>query len=152
VETQDRNTSRRPVRVASGEQKPRQRFSRTRVRSFMLGENAAGETLGEVEAVKRTPELALMLAVLEDAIACYHGSLKAPRENPTVLRRQAQLWFGLNDWDSPFSFNNICEALHLDPNATRERILAEAEVTPVVATRPIAAAPACYHESERTAA
>jgi hypothetical protein len=125
--TQDRNTSRRPIRVASGDRKPRQRFSRTRVRSFLFGEDTAAEDIADSEAVRRTPELALMLAVLEDAIACYHGSLKAPRENPAVLRRQAHLWFSLTDWDSPFSFNNICEALHLDPEATRERILAPVE-------------------------
>lgn len=128
--TQDRNASRRPVRVNTGDRKPKQRFSRTRVRSFLFGEDIAGETAGETESVRRTPELALMLAVLEDAIACYHGALKAPRENPTVLRRQAQLWFSVIDWDSPFSFNNICEALNLDPSATRERIL----VAPVSAS------------------
>ena len=28
----------------------------------------------------------------EDAIACYAGRLKAPRENPRILRRQAAFW------------------------------------------------------------
>ena len=69
-----------------------------------------------------TPELQLMLAILEDAIACYCKTLKRPRQNPDILARQAEFWISLDDWDSPFSFNNVCEALQLEPVATRERI------------------------------
>jgi hypothetical protein len=69
-----------------------------------------------------TPELQLMLAILEDAIACYCKTLKRPRQNPDILARQAEFWISLDDWDSPFSFNNVCEALELEPEATRERI------------------------------
>jgi len=75
------------------------------------------------QALQWTPELSLMLAILEDAIACYQMTLKRPRQNPEILARQAEFWFRLDDWDSPFSFNNICEALRLEPIATRERIL-----------------------------
>jgi len=100
------------------------RYSRTRPRSFFSAR--ANEALPE-EAQERTPERALMLAVLEDAVACYAGKLKAPRENPRILRRQAAFWLSCEDWDSPFSFNNVCEALALDPTAIRERILSEAD-------------------------
>jgi hypothetical protein len=98
------------------------RFSRTRPRSFFSA--SSDETLSE-ESQQRTPERALMLAVLEDAVACYAGKLKAPRENPKILRRQAAFWLSCEDWDSPFSFNNVCEALALDPTALRERILSD---------------------------
>jgi len=101
-----------------------QRFSRTRPRSFFTARSQ--ETPTE-EGSERTPERALMLAVLEDAVACYAGKLKAPRENPKILRRQAAFWLSCEDWDSPFSFNNVCEALALDPTALRERILSDAE-------------------------
>ena len=69
-----------------------------------------------------TPELTLMLAILEDAVACFCKTLKRPRQNPEILSRQAEFWFRLDDWESPFSFNNICDGLRLDPVATRERI------------------------------
>ena len=72
-----------------------------------------------------TPELTLMLAILEDAVACFCKTLKRPRQNPEILSRQAEFWFRLDDWESPFSFNNICDALLLDPVATRERIFAK---------------------------
>ena len=75
------------------------------------------------KALQWTPELALMLAILEDAVACFRQTLKRPRQNPEILARQAEFWFRLDDWDSPFSFNNICEALQLDPVATREKVL-----------------------------
>jgi hypothetical protein len=70
-----------------------------------------------------TPELTLMLAILEDAVACYLNTLNPPRQNPDILARQAEFWIRLEDWDSPFSFNNICESLQMEPDATRDRIL-----------------------------
>lgn len=97
-----------------------ERFTRTRPRAYMSANS--DETLTQLDG-QRTPERALMLAVLEDAIACYAGRLKAPRENPRILRRQAEFWLNCEDWDSPFSFNNVCEALALDPEAIRVRIL-----------------------------
>jgi hypothetical protein len=105
----------------SGAAERKQRFTRTRPRSFFT----KGSQLAEEENQERTPERALMLAVLEDAVACYAGKLKAPRENPKILRRQAAFWLSCEDWDSPFSFNNVCEALALDPTAIRERILSQ---------------------------
>jgi len=80
----------------------------------------------EQSNIQWTPELALMLAVLEDAIACYRRNLKRPRQNPEILARQAEFWIRLDDWESPFSFNNICDALGLEPVATREKILKSA--------------------------
>lgn len=71
-----------------------------------------------------SPELQLMLAILEDAISCYCKTLKRPRQNPDILARQAEFWISLDDWDSPFSFNNVCEALLLEPGATRDKIWA----------------------------
>lgn len=75
------------------------------------------------ESIQWTPELTLMLAILEDAVACYRKTLKRPRQNPEILARQAEFWMRLDDWDSPFSFNNICEALKMEPVATRQSIL-----------------------------
>ncbi len=85
---------------------------------------AEPDTEQQEAALQWTPELALMLAILEDAIACYCKTLRRPRQNPDILARQAEFWIRLEDWESPFSFNNICETLRLNPVATRERILA----------------------------
>lgn len=119
-----RKNTNNAARKAEQASERKTRFSRTRPRSFFSART--NEALPE-EAQERTPERALMLAVLEDAVACYAGKLKAPRENPRILRRQAAFWLSCEDWDSPFSFNNVCEALALDPTAIRERILSEAD-------------------------
>jgi hypothetical protein len=54
---------------------------------------------------------ALMAAVLKDAIV-------AARYNS----RQAERWIRAEDWDWPFSFNNICLALNLDAARLRDAI------------------------------
>jgi hypothetical protein len=68
-------------------------------------------------------ERALMLAVLEDGIRCFQEHLRSPRVRPRLLARQAEKWIRSSDWDWPFSFNNICESLALDPDSLRERLL-----------------------------
>jgi hypothetical protein len=64
-------------------------------------------------------EKALMLAVLEDAIRCFQEHLRSPRDNPRRLSRQAEEWARADDWDWPFSFNNVCDTLGLNPHALR---------------------------------
>ncbi len=75
-------------------------------------------------------ERALMIAVLEDAIRCYLGLVHYDRTNPEILARQAEYWMRLEDWESPFSFNNICESLGLQHGDTRATILAWRDVDP----------------------
>jgi hypothetical protein len=74
-----------------------------------------------------TGEKALMLAVLEDGIRCFQEHLKNPRVRPRLLARQAERWIRSADWDWPFSFNNVCESLELNPDCLRLRLLAPRE-------------------------
>ena len=69
-------------------------------------------------------EKALMLAVLEDGIRCFQEHLRNPRSNPRLLSQQAEDWIRAVDYDWPFSFNNICETLGIDPSALRTALLA----------------------------
>jgi hypothetical protein len=108
---------------ALGEDEP-QNAARTRAEESAVRLTEPDPDQDEL-ALQWTPELTLMLAILEDAVACFCMTLKRPRQNPEILSRQAEFWFRLEDWESPFSFNNICEALRLDPIATRERIFAK---------------------------
>jgi hypothetical protein len=68
-------------------------------------------------------EKALMLAVLEDGIRCFQEHLRNPRSNPRLLSRQAEEWIRAVDYDWPFSFNNVCETLGIDPSALRAALL-----------------------------
>jgi hypothetical protein len=76
-----------------------------------------------------SPEMALMAAVLEDALAVIDGKVTAgtyfaAKESKELLRRQTIKWMWMNDTEWPFSFVNICEHFHLDPQAVRKRIAA----------------------------
>jgi hypothetical protein len=69
-------------------------------------------------------EKALMLAVLEDGIRCFQEHLRNPRSNPRLLSQQAEEWIRAVDYEWPFSFNNVCETLGIDPSALRSCLLA----------------------------
>jgi hypothetical protein len=92
------------------------RSDRPRSRLAGIGRNAGNGVLPPAE-------LALMRAVLQDAILCYLGRAKRRRIDPRILAREAEHWIRINDWDSPFSFNNVCEALGLNHESTRQTIL-----------------------------
>ena len=64
-----------------------------------------------------------MRAVLQDAILCFLGRAKRRRIDARILAREAEHWIRINDWESPFSFNNVCEALGLCCESTRRMIL-----------------------------
>ena len=64
-------------------------------------------------------EKALMMAVLEDGIRCFQEHLRTPRSNPRLLSQQAEAWIRAVDYEWPFSFNNVCETLGIDPSALR---------------------------------
>jgi hypothetical protein len=68
-------------------------------------------------------ERALMLAVLEDGIRCFQEHLQNPRVRPRLLARQAEKWIRSDDWEWPFSFNNVCESLSLNPDSLRCELL-----------------------------
>ena len=68
-------------------------------------------------------EKALMLAVLEDGIRCFQEHLRNPRSNPRLLSQQAEAWIRAVDYEWPFSFNNVCETLGIEPGALRRALL-----------------------------
>jgi len=60
----------------------------------------------------------LLLAVLEDGIACFQGYFSKPSRTNEKLLLETEEWINSND-DGVFSFNNVCETLGLDPDALR---------------------------------
>ena len=61
----------------------------------------------------------LMLAVLEDGIACFQGYFSKPSRTKEKLFRETEEWINSND-EGIFSFNDVCETLGLDPDALRK--------------------------------
>jgi hypothetical protein len=57
------------------------------------------------------PEEKLMLAVLDDAIACFQKYAFARDRKGKVLFQEAEEWVQAINHDWPFSFVNVCEIL-----------------------------------------
>ncbi len=68
-------------------------------------------------------ERGLMLAVLEDAIRNYQDHLHSSRVRPRLLARQAERWISSEDTSWPFSFENICSSLEIEPAGLRAKVL-----------------------------
>ena len=77
-----------------------------------------GSALWTTESFGR--QRALRAAVLIDAIRCLVGPA-AMRDRPT--RQSARRWILSCDSKGAFSFNNVCEALGLDPLRLRRSLL-----------------------------
>lgn len=60
-------------------------------------------------------EVALMRAVLADAINCYQRRFVSKKQRDLRLAEEAEEWFFADDHDQPFSFVHICLVLGLEP-------------------------------------
>ena len=61
----------------------------------------------------------LMLAVLQDGIACFERYFFKPSRANKALFSEAEEWINSND-NGIFSFNNVCETLGLHPDIVRK--------------------------------
>ncbi len=60
-------------------------------------------------------EKRLMLAVLEDAVGCFQKYVTASTRRGQRLFSEAEEWFTAPATDWPFGFENVCQALNLEP-------------------------------------
>jgi hypothetical protein len=65
------------------------------------------------------PEKALMLAVLEDAIANFRKNVFLRNSSGKALAREPENWIADKNRDNLFSFENICDFLDIDPDYLR---------------------------------
>ena len=66
-----------------------------------------------------SPERALMLAVLEDAIRCFADERRTRSGRRRRPAREAEAWLFADDDAWPFSFVNVCAMFDLSPSAVR---------------------------------
>ncbi len=71
----------------------------------------------------REGEEALMLAILEDAIACFKRYALARGAKAQGLFQEAEAWILDEGSDWLFSFENVCESLGLNPKYLRRGLL-----------------------------
>jgi len=84
-----------------------------------------------------TPERALALAVLWEAVIDLGKYRFAQRRRQQRLYWEAYEWVGSDDRSWPFSFANLCDALNLTVEPVRKQLLAEMAPVPA-AEKPIA--------------
>ena len=70
------------------------------------------------------PEKKLMLAVLEDAVACFQKYVFARDGKGKVLFQDAEGWIMEGNDDGLFSFAHVCETLGFDPAYLRQGLKA----------------------------
>ena len=66
-----------------------------------------------------SPRNRLMLAVLEEALVTFQRGLNSPRAEQRRLFHEVDRWVASHDTDWPFSFENICGCLRIDPDYIR---------------------------------
>jgi hypothetical protein len=69
------------------------------------------------------PEKRLLLAVLEDALACYQKHFSSRGGRGMRLFRETEEWIFREDSNRAFSFTNICEVVGFDPQYIRHGLL-----------------------------
>lgn len=68
------------------------------------------------------PVAALLRAVLEDALACFHRQFLTEGRRAQREAQEAEAWFLSKEEDWPFSFMAICTVLGLEPEAIRQQL------------------------------
>src|SRR5438309_11788012 len=66
------------------------------------------------------PILRLMEGVLTDAIRCFQLNFEAPQPRGRRDFGEARYWIFQAGWSGPFSFENVCNALEIDPRRLRK--------------------------------
>ena len=69
------------------------------------------------------PEIKLMFAVLSDAIECFQRYIDAKNRRCRKIFAEAETWILCLENQGLFSFEQICEALHLSPSYIRAGLL-----------------------------
>lgn len=78
------------------------------------------QCLGRIDVdASLQPEKRLMLAVLEDAVGAFQKYVWATNRRGRRFFNEAEAWFEVRDADWPFAFENVCEALGLEPSFIR---------------------------------
>ncbi|RMF22424.1 MAG: hypothetical protein D6760_07485, partial [Deltaproteobacteria bacterium] len=73
----------------------------------------------ESRDVAANPRNRLMLAVLEEALMTFRRGLNSPKAEQRRLFYEVDRWVASHDTDWPFSFENICGCLGIEPDYIR---------------------------------
>lgn len=69
---------------------------------------------------REAPEARLLLAVLHDALETWQRGLRSRAGDDVKAFREVDRWFRSDDYDWPFSFENICSTIGVDADHVRD--------------------------------
>jgi hypothetical protein len=69
------------------------------------------------------PIMRLMGGILADAVRCFQRNFEAQSPSRRQEFREARHWIFHAKGDGPFSFEDVCDALEIDPRGLRELII-----------------------------
>lgn len=69
------------------------------------------------------PIMRLMAGILIDAVRCFQRNFEARSSDRRQEFREAQFWIFDDKGKGPFSFQNVCDSLEIDPRGLREWII-----------------------------
>ncbi|MFQ5667589.1 MAG: hypothetical protein ACE5I7_14350 [Candidatus Binatia bacterium] len=72
---------------------------------------------------RHEPERRLAIAVLQDAVDCFQKHLRARDRKARQLFLDAEEWLVSDDRSWPFSFENVCDLLQINPEYLRRGLL-----------------------------
>jgi hypothetical protein len=75
---------------------------------------------GDERELTASPRNRLMLAVLEEALVTFQRGLNAPKAEQRRQFHEVDRWVASDDTDWPFSFENVCGCLNIDPDYIRK--------------------------------
>jgi len=97
---------------------------------FQIGQYLEPDVLTSFEFLKThqrrdhfQPEVKLMFAVLSDAIECFQKYTDAKNGRYRKIFAEAEAWILSRENREAFSFEQVCEALHLSPSYLRMGLL-----------------------------
>lgn len=74
-------------------------------------------------SVERSADLEVGLPAEQVLLCRLLGDAIRALEDPGLIRRDAEVWIAAVDRDWPLSFDNVCQALGIDPNPLRAALL-----------------------------
>jgi hypothetical protein len=80
----------------------------------------------QLEALRGAPRTgvkALLVALLEEAIACLLAGIRTENAHARAEGARAERWIRSHDTSFPFAFESVCDALDLDAETLRRQIL-----------------------------
>ena len=84
-----------------------------------MGTSVIADLHGDRPELTANPRNRLMLAVLEEALVTFQRGLDSRKAEQRRHFHEVDRWVSSDDTDWPFSFENICSCLRIDPDYIR---------------------------------